>query len=100
MLRKFTPFITTLLAMLLDTSVIPLLYHGTYAFPLTLVVVLCIGLLLGRLRGLLFGMIGGVLIDISSGTLGMMSAVFTMPVLDRIDMKIPDTTTHEKKWGR
>ena len=29
-----------------------------------------------------------------------LSAVFTMPVLDRIDMKIPDTTTHEKKWGR
>ena len=26
--------------------------------------------------------------------------VFTMPVLERIDMKIPETTTHEKKCGR
>lgn len=76
MLRRLTPLITTLLAMLLDTAVIPILYHGTYTFPLTLVVVLCIGLLLGRLRGLLFGMIGGVLIDISSGTLGMMTFYF------------------------
>ena len=76
MLRRFTPFIITLLAMLLDTAVIPILYHGTYAFPLTLVVVLCIGLLLGRLRGLLYGMIGGLLTDISAGTLGMMTFFF------------------------
>lgn len=62
--------------MLLDTAVIPVLYHGTYTIPLTLVVVLCIGLLLGRLRGLLFGMIGGLLIDISSGTLGAMTFFF------------------------
>ena len=76
MLRRLSPLIATLLAMLLDTAVIPILYHGTYTFPLTLVIVLCIGLLLGRLRGLLFGMIGGVLIDISTGTLGMMTFFF------------------------
>ena len=46
MLRRLSPLIATLLAMLLDTAVIPILYHGTYTFPLTLVIVLCIGLLL------------------------------------------------------
>ncbi len=73
MLRKLTPFLATFLAVLLDTAVIPVLYHGTYTVPLTLVVVLCAGLLLGRLRGLLYGMIGGLLIDISAGTLGVMT---------------------------
>lgn len=62
--------------MLLDTAVIPVFYHGTYTVPLTLAVVLCIGLLNGRLRGLLFGMIGGLLIDISAGTLGIMTFYF------------------------
>lgn len=76
MLRKLTPFLATFLAVLLDTAVIPVLYHGTYTIPLTLVVALCIGLLLGRLRGLLYGMIGGLLIDISAGTLGTMTFFF------------------------
>ncbi|MGN0801698.1 MAG: rod shape-determining protein MreD [Candidatus Faecivicinus sp.] len=76
MLRKLTPFLTTLLAMLLDTAVIPVFYHGIYTMPLTLVVVLCIGLLKGRLQGLLFGMIGGLLIDITTGTLGTMTFFF------------------------
>lgn len=76
MLRRLMPFITTLVAMLLDTAVIPILYHGVYTIPLTLVVVLCNGLLLGRLRGLLYGMIGGVLIDVTTGTLGFMTFFF------------------------
>jgi len=59
--------------MLLDTAVLPVLYRGTYTVPLTVVVVLCAGLLLGRLRGMLYGMIGGLLLDISTGTLGMMT---------------------------
>jgi len=76
LLRRLMPFITTLAAMLLDTAVIPVFYHGVYTIPLTLVVALCIGLLNGRLRGLLFGMIGGLLIDITAGTLGMMTFYF------------------------
>ena len=50
MLRRLTPFLTTLLAMLLDTAVIPVFYHGGFTVPLTLVVVTCIGLLKGRLQ--------------------------------------------------
>ena len=76
MLRRLTPFLTTLLAMLLDTAVIPVFYHGVFTVPLTLVVVTCIGLLKGRLQGLLFGMIGGLLIDVTAGTLGMMTFFF------------------------
>lgn len=62
--------------MLLDTAVIPVFYHGVYTVPLTLITVMCIGLLQGRLRGLLWGMIGGLLVDITVGTLGYMTAFF------------------------
>lgn len=62
--------------MLLDTAIIPVFYHGTYTVPLTLIVALCIGLVKGRLRGLLFGMIGGLLVDISAGSLGVMTFFF------------------------
>lgn len=62
--------------MLLDTAVIPVFYHGVYTVPLTLITVMCIGLLQGRLRGLLWGMIGGLLVDITAGTLGYMTSFF------------------------
>ena len=78
MLRRLTPFFITLAAVLFDTAILPVLYHGTYAVPVTVVVALCIGLLLGRMRGMLFGMVGGLLIDISSGTLGAMTFFFLL----------------------
>ena len=76
MLRRLTPFLTILLAVLLDTAVIPVLYVGVYTVPLTLAVVLCIGLLLGKLRGMLYGMISGLLIDISAGMLPIITFFF------------------------
>lgn len=76
MFRRLTPFLTTFAAMLMDTAIIPVFYHGKYTVPLTLIVVLCIGLLKGRLRGLLFGMIGGLLVDITAGSLGIMTFFF------------------------
>mgnify|MGYP002869875887 CR=1 FL=1 len=51
-------------------------YGGIYTVPLTAVAVLLIGILLGRMSGLLYGTIGGLLIDITSGTLGMMTFFF------------------------
>ena len=54
----------------------PMVYSGVYAVPLTIVAVFTIGILLGRMRGLLYGTIGGLLIDITSGTLGMMTFYF------------------------
>ena len=70
------PYLTVILAVLLDTAVIPVFYYGALTVPLTLAVVLCVGLTRGKLRGTLLGMIGGLLIDISCGTLGMMTFFF------------------------
>lgn len=73
MLRRLTPYIATILAMLLDTAILPVFYHGTYTVPITIVVVMCIGLVEGRLMGLLLGMIGGLLTDVTTGLLGVMT---------------------------
>ena len=62
-----------LLAVIVDTAILPVFYYGTYTVSLTLAVVLCASLVLGRLKGMLLGMIGGLLIDITAGTLGMMT---------------------------
>lgn len=76
MLRRLTPFLTILAAVLFDTAVLPVFYHGILTVPLTLAVTLCIGLTLGKLRGGMFGMFGGLMIDITAGTLGMMTFFF------------------------
>lgn len=76
MFRRLTPILTILAAVLIDTAIMPVFYHGTYTIPLTLAITLCIGLTLGKLRGGLFGMIGGLLIDITAGTLGTMTFFF------------------------
>ena len=60
----------------LDTTVIPVVYGGVYTVPLTVVAVFLIGMLMGRMSGLLYGTIGGLLIDITTGTLGMMTFFF------------------------
>ena len=65
-----------LICFLLDTTVLPAVYVGVYAVPLTVVAVFLIGMLMGRMSGLLYGTIGGLLIDITSGTLGMMTFFF------------------------
>ena len=61
---------------LLDTAVIPAVYRGVYAVPLTLIAVFLIGMLMGRMTGLLYGTVGGLLIDITTGTLGIMTFYF------------------------
>lgn len=76
MLRRFMPTIVILVTVILDTTIIPVAYTGVYAVPLTVVAVLLIGMLMGRMRGLLYGTIGGLLIDITSGTLGLMTFFF------------------------
>ena len=76
MLRRFAPALLILACFILDTTLLPIVYTGVYAVPLTLVAVFLIGMLMGRMRGLLYGTIGGLLIDITSGTLGMMAFYF------------------------
>lgn len=73
MLRRLSPMLTILLCVILDTTIIPILLSSPYVVPLTMVAVFLIGMLLGRTHGVLYGMIGGLLIDISAGTLGMMT---------------------------
>ena len=73
MLRKILPALTIIVCVILDTAVIPLFYSGAYLVPLTMPFVFLIGMLTGRTNGVLYGMIGGLLIDISAGTLGMMT---------------------------
>lgn len=73
MFRKISALLLLLLAVILDTTVLPIVYGGVYAVPLTIVVVFLIGMLLGRMRGLLYGTIGGLLLDVTTGTLGMMT---------------------------
>ena len=65
-----------LACVILDTTVMPVVYSGVYAIPLTVVAVFLIGMLMGRMRGLLYGTIGGLLIDITTGTLGLMTFFF------------------------
>lgn len=76
MFRRFGPAILILVCIVLDTSVLPVVYGGVFTVPLTLIAVFSIGMLLGRMRGLLYGTFGGLLLDITSGTLGMMTFFF------------------------
>ena len=71
MLRKLAPYLLTLLSVLLDTSVIHVLYHGVFLVPLSLVTVIMVGILLGRTKGVLVGLIAGLILDVSTGTLGL-----------------------------
>ena len=71
MLKKIAPPLAVLLSILLDTAVIPAFYCGRYLIALTLITVIGIGVVLGRMNGLLYGMITGLLLDVTAGTLGM-----------------------------
>lgn len=73
MFRRFLPAILILVCFLLDTAVIPVITTGIYVVPLMVVCVFCIGMVLGRMRGLLYGTMGGLLLDITTGTLGLMT---------------------------
>ena len=68
MIRKSLPYWLILIAVLLDTSIVPVFYAGILTIPLTLVVTFCVSLTLGKVRGLL--------IDITAGTLGTMTFYF------------------------
>ena len=73
MFRRLLPLLMALIGFLLDTTVIPMVYSGPYSVPLTVVLIFLIGMCMGRMRGLLYGTLTGLLIDITSGTLGMMT---------------------------
>ena len=76
MRKYFAPALMVLITFVLDTSILPRVYQGVYSVPLMLVAVLLIGMIAGRTQGLVFGTLGGLLLDITTGTLGMMTFYF------------------------
>jgi drug/metabolite transporter (DMT)-like permease len=68
LLRRLAPILIILFSVILDTTVLPVVYGGVYTVPLTAVAVFLIGMLMGRMSGLLYGTIGGLLrqIDLPS----------------------------------
>lgn len=76
-MRRFLPLILIEAALLIDTSVVPVLTMHWAVPSVLLVTVSVLGLLLGRTNGLLYGMISGLLYDIVLGyPLGMMAILF------------------------
>ena len=73
MFRRIVPTLLILICVTLDSTLIPIIYRGTYSVPLTVVAVLSIGMVMGRMQGLLYGTFAGLLLDITTGTLGMMT---------------------------
>ncbi len=71
MLKRIAPALTVLLSVLLDTAILPVFYYGRFLVPLSLVVVILIGIQRGRTYGMLYGMIAGLLLDVSTGSLGL-----------------------------
>ena len=74
MFRRILPPILVAIAILLDTTILPIFFSHWIMPLLALLTVHTLGLLLGRTRGALYGMIAGILIDISVSTpLGLMT---------------------------
>lgn len=71
MLRKLAPIFTVLLSVLLDSSIIHMLYHGVFLIPVSLIVIIMISMLLGRAWGVLYGLIAGLILDVTAGSLGL-----------------------------
>ena len=71
MFKKLAPIFTVLLSVLLDTSVIHVLYHGVFLIPVSMIVVVLISILLGKSWGVLYGLIAGLILDVTAGTLGL-----------------------------
>ena len=79
MRRRIVPVALVLLAVMIDTSVIPALFRNTWTVSLTLVTVLALAVGLGRISGILAGTLGGLLIDILVGyPVGFRMALFVL----------------------
>jgi len=67
MLRRIMPYLLIVLLALIDVSVVPVFTSSVYVLPLTLIFVICVSMVLGRLHGVLGALLGGLLIDILTG---------------------------------
>ena len=67
MLRRILPYLLIVMLALIDTSVVPVFTASVYVLPMTLIFVICVSMVLGRLHGVLGALLGGLLIDILTG---------------------------------
>lgn len=79
MIRRILPPAILLLALLVDTSVVPALTDGWLVPMLAYTSVLSLGLLLGRTRGALHGLAIGLILDITVGMpVGLMTVLYAL----------------------
>lgn len=67
MLRRILPYLLIVMLVLIDVSVVPVFTASVYVLPVTLLFVICVSMVLGRLHGVLGALLGGLLIDILTG---------------------------------
>lgn len=77
MFRRLLPYLLIVVLVLIDVSVVPVFTASVYVLPITLLFVMCAGMLLGRMHGMLCGLLGGLMVDIFTGyPLGYMMIVY------------------------
>ena len=77
MIRRILPYLLIAAVFLLDSAVLPALTRFWLVPVFGLVLIHCLGLLLGRARGLFYGMIMGLLMDVTT-PLGLMTVVYAL----------------------
>ena len=79
MIRRILPFLLIVIVFLVDSTVLPMFTVSWVVPVFGLVLIHCLGLLLGRTRGLFYGMIMGLLVDITVSTpLGLMTVIYAL----------------------
>lgn len=67
MFRRIMPYLLIVALVLIDVSVVPVFTAGVYVLPMTLIFVICVSMVLGRLHGVLGALLGGLLVDVLTG---------------------------------
>lgn len=79
MIRRILPPLILLLALLIDTSVVPMITGGWLVPMIAYTSVLSLGLLQGRTRGALYGLAIGLALDIAvSLPVGLMTVLYAL----------------------
>lgn len=81
-LRGVMPILLAVLAFLLDTSILPLYYHGIYAPNFTMALVLAYSIAHSTVMGFVYGITAGLLLDITTSyPVGLYTGTFLLAVL-------------------
>ena len=78
-MKRLLPPILIAVALIMDICMLPFFTRAWWLPPISLVIVNCYGILLGRARGLWYGLLAGVLIDITVMTpIGLWTFAFVV----------------------